>query len=251
MNWIWENYSPKNKFVINQKIDPYSEVLSDVSDDFKYYINILIRFGQIFSVFDGKENTEELSEKNSGLFNIALHYLAHLDMLNGLDLNEFLCCILRSEIKNNIYGTEIKNLFFSDCVTEKERKIILKYFLEYRFSCENEELFSRIFLELFSIDDLTKYNVKFEFNKPLKSAEDGLIAGFVKPSPEIYYNSQKNLYYYYCGNSKNKAKFRLIRLMFSEVTDNIIDIWGKCFGVIGENNKFSASYPEAGNFVVL
>lgn len=250
MSWIWEDYSEENEFIINRKIAPYLEVFSPDYGTDELYVNILIRFSDIFSNLCEDDASPAIYEDNRKVFNASVHFLAHMDRLNGLNAEEFSYYLLSDEIKSGVYGSEVKELFFSECVTPKERRTILKYFRRYQNGDQREDYMPVIFLELFRNSHYEKFN-KSLYITGGHDDDESVEVGFIKPSSEIYYDSEKNVYYYYCGNNYNKNKFRLIKLMFSDVTDEIIDIYGKNFGLIGEKEYYRSAYPEIGNIKIV
>ena len=70
----------------------------------------------------------------------------------------------------------------------------------------------------------------------------------------LCYNSYNMITYCYCGSQDtiyNRNKFNLIKLLFANVDDNIKDIWGNCFGIIGECRKYVSSYPVIGKSAMI
>jgi len=255
MSWIWQKYSKDNKFVINGKINPYSEIFEDYSNEKVFYVNVMQRFSEIFfNIVEPESENEYLNdeyntiENEKEIFSQAVHFLAKLDMLNGISYIEIACDLIRSEIKNGAYGKEIRDLFFSDCLNEHERKRILMYMYNRNEQNQNESLLIPVFMEFFNCIERAVYKGGSADKNSSDLKNPKIIIGFAKPCPEVYYRKSNETFYYYFGgseeNQKNIKKFRLIKLLFADVEENIVDVWGKCFGIIGETNIYAGAYPE-------
>lgn len=261
MDWIWQNYSTENIYICDYIINPYFEVRGDYYSNNIFYINTMIRFDGLFenlSSLDEKSVSEycdlyEFYEKSKScsVNNIVVHYLAHLDMLDGISADKVIMDIIRNEINDNLYGKEVNRLFNSSCVTEDERELILWLLLKRYKNDRKEPVLGQIFTSFF---DTRRYAVPCDtFNQNVSYSGDYTIIGtVVKPSPEVYYRKSNETVYYYCASIKGFTdKFQLLRLLFSDIEENIIDVWGKCFGLIGNNNAYTGSYPEIGNFRLI
>ncbi len=255
MDWIWQNYSEENLFVINSRISPYFEVFRDKTENQNIiFVNYLIRFEEIFKNYRFDNSEINLNEYGStaeeAIANIAVHFLAELDMLNGISSDLIILDMIRNEIKNGAYGSEVKELFFSDCVTDEEREDILRLLLKRYENDQIEPTLGQIFTRFFDTLKLAVPNG----NETIGDNDDTCYAVFAyaKPSPEIYYRkSTETTYYFSAYNKVNHDKFILLKLLFADVNDNIEERFGKNFGLISNQWKHTASYPEIGNVTML
>lgn len=262
MDWIWQNYSTDNFFICDYIINPYFEIRMDCDIDNILYVNTMIRFNDLFQnliSIDEKDVSEyndfdEFLEnsKSCSVNNIVVHYLAHLDMLDGISADRVAMDIIRDEINANLYGKEVSRLFNSSCVTEDERELILWLILNRYKNNNKESVLGRVFTDFF---DTRKYAVMCDELNHNVQCPDGcttVIGTVVKPSPEVYYRKSTETVYYYCASIRGfNDKFRLLKLLFADIEENIIDVWGKCFGIIGNNDENTGSYPEIGNFKLI
>lgn len=252
MDWIWQDYSTENVYICDYIVNPYFEVYSDYDKSDIFYVNTAIRFDNIFEdmkLLDVKdiseyENPYEFFEesRSCSISNIMVHYLAHLDMLDGITADKLAMDIIRQEIEENLYGKEINRLFNSSDITDSERDLILWLMLKRYRNDMKEPVLAQIFTDFF---DTRRYAIPYNETTDNISVPAGEIIGtVVKPAPEIYYRKSNETVYYYCADIKGfKDKFRLLRLIFSDIEENITDVWGKCFGIIG-SSFYSGSYPQ-------
>ena len=260
MDWIWQNYSTENIYICDYIVNPYFEIYSDYDRNNIFYVNTVIRFENLFediNLLDEKDISEYYNpyeffgeSKSCSISNMAVHYLAHLDMLDGISADKMAMDIIRSEIDDNLYGKEINRLFNSSCVTEDERELILWLMLKRYRNDMKEPILAQIFTDFF---DTRRYAVPCEeLNQDISFSGDYVITGtVVKPAPEIYYRKSNETVYYYCADIRGFAdKFRLLRLIFSDIEENIIDVWGKCFGIIG-SNIYTGSCPQIDSFRLI
>ena len=253
MDWIWENYSTENVYICDYVVNPYFEVYGEYDTTNIFYVNTSIRFGDIFED-TGRLDIRDITEygnpyeffgesRSCNIDNIVIHYLAHLDRLDGISAERIKMDIIRQEIDENLYGSEINRLFNSGCVTESERDMILWLMLRRYGSDMKEPTLSQIFTYFF---DTRRYAIPYTEREDDTGLPEGdVITGtVVKPAPEIYYRKSNETVYYYSADIKGFAgKFRLLRLIFSDIEENIVDIWGKSFGIIG-SSFYSGSYPQ-------
>ena len=123
MTYIWEvllkadeqHFLRKNVRFINAKTSaPYTEVTyadinrTDITED-PIEINPLYRFSAIFEpLLKGLEDYPELKEC---LFDIIMHYLAEINMYEGICKKEYHGLFLFNDIKNGKYGQRYKDVF--------------------------------------------------------------------------------------------------------------------------------------------
>lgn len=264
MRWIWQNYSEKTDYILNPYYSPFNEAY--VTDSGEVKTNVFVRFEKIF-----KDLRTVLSDP--GLFNVTVHFLAHQDMLNGLDYEETVCCILETEMKKGEFGEEVKQLINSDCLDSYEKKYIIKMFYEYKMSNEIKSLFDEVFTYIFrnsAFEEMTEnyflmlsmsgyvsdvlnqigYYKSGDTEKNINNSSSVIYKK--KIEPEIYYRACNNTTYYYCGKKteQKENKFRLIKCLFADVTDKKEAVWDKCIGVIGAEED-ECAYPVIGEVQII
>lgn len=252
MSWIWQDYSIDNKYYIKDRFSAYSETFIDENSK-NISFNPWLRFTEIF--IDSVNNEVSLKElqwllQHQEVINAIVHYLAQCDLLNGMSYIEIVKDLIYSEILNGTYGEKIKSLFI--LLNEKDQSKIVEYLYEYHNQKEKTSIFNQVFLEMFKYDDDTIFY--YDSLNSCNTKKEELLLGFVENNPEIYYNSYNMITYCYCGSQDtiyNRNKFNLIKLLFANVDDNIKDIWGNCFGIIGECRKYVSSYPVIGKSAMI
>lgn len=121
MNYIWETMLksdqcglPREKlhFVPAKVGSPYMEVIqenmnNDTMDGSLVEINPLYRFSSVFSsIFD--HNLEDYSQTRTIFFNVGMHYIANLDLRQGLDAQEYEIFFLLNDILYSVYGNDAR-----------------------------------------------------------------------------------------------------------------------------------------------
>ncbi|MDE6796726.1 MAG: hypothetical protein K2J36_01750 [Ruminococcus sp.] len=245
MSWIWQDYSKDKKYINDLFFDVFSECYDFNGET---HTNVFRRFETIF------RDLRVITEKQ-GLFNVMVHFLAQQDRLNGLDFDELMCNVLAEEINRGAFGNEVKELINSDCIDDNERRYIIFNLYEYKISGERTSPFEEMLLYLFRNSDFEDFTECFGLSVKFRKKEnipDG-VNNFsvsenkdlfrVKSYPETYYRRSNDTNYYYCGKKtqKKENKFRLIKLLFADVTENIEPIWDNCFGIIGAEDDECAS----------
>ena len=265
MRWIWQYDSPIFKFGFDNHLNPYDEIF--FKSKYEISVNPMIRFNDIFGL-NSKNNEDSIVDflvDYPYICNIVFHYLAKLDLFSGLSYSEMIRHLMIEEIKNGVYGERVKELFFDNCINDNERSVILDSMYSYYMNDEKEYMLPKVFLKLFRKKDddfeyaiLPKGYLDGKENETSFSEEKGELSitlgyPFVfDKEADIYYDGYKDKYYYYCGDiPKNEKKFELIWLIFGNVYENIEDIWGKCFGVLGEEKQYLASYPRIGDIIMI
>jgi len=243
MDWIWQNVSDERKFVLEENISPYFEIYGDNENQNMICVNPLIRFG---SIFRGNEVISFLME-NTDVCNAVFRNLAIFDRMNGLSYKETVINIISREIEKGVYGEEIKELFFSDILDDSERKKILSYMYRYHVDGEIKCLISEVFFDIFGKN--------IGYDEKIVNFEDisaSCIVVVTKGEPEIYYSKDKDRYYFYCGKGKKEEKkFRLLKLLFADVEDDIFDMYNHCFGVVGEEKENFGVYPVMDDTIMI
>ncbi|WP_315069741.1 hypothetical protein [uncultured Clostridium sp.] len=221
MNFIWEmllkadkkNISRKNiKFKKAKVFSPYMEIAFDelnntsLPENNVIEVNECYRFYEIFKElfnFDLVEN----QEFREVLLDILLHYLAELDLRQGLNKTEFRKKFLLNDISSQVFG-------------EKLAKNIL-YF-------ENDEL------DTFLNGLITLYNTGISielFKRVLKKIFKKSIVYSSKEKP-------KNIYIYLDEVKKIELEIKVSVILetFLQINMKPILFWDKHFGIIGINN---------------
>jgi len=271
MRWIWQYDSPEYKFGFYNHLNPYDEIL--LRSEYEISVNPMIRFNSIVGL--SKKNGDSIVGFLADypyICNAVFHYLAKLDHWSGLSHNEIIRHLMTDEIKKGVYGERVKELFFDTCINDQERDLILDGMYSYYMNAERDYMLPEVFLKLFRkkyadfetailpegyLDSEKNGTVWSEEKSELSVAFGQSFLVFDKEADIYCYSYKKdgiceNKYYYYCGDiPENKKKFELIQLLFGNVNENIEDIWGKCFGVLGEEEEYLASYPRIDDIIMI
>lgn len=120
MKYIWQNYSAENNFRVEiNPLSPYLEV-GNVGEKI-FGVNPIPRFYDIFYPLFENYSPERFSELENCLF----HYLAKLDLKNGLHRVSIFEHLLDKEIREKIFGERARELYLS--LAEDEQRIFLIY----------------------------------------------------------------------------------------------------------------------------
>jgi len=102
MKYIWQNYSAENNFRVEiNPLSPYLEV-GNVGEKI-FGVNPIPRFYDIFYPLFENYSPERFSELENCLF----HYLAKLDLKNGLHRVSIFEHLLDKEIREKIFGGDV------------------------------------------------------------------------------------------------------------------------------------------------
>lgn len=155
MNYIWNNYSEENKFVISKcGLQSGKEVL-DVSSD-AVSVNVL---GRLFDlVFPGKYIGSEdkyvqlieqylTSPEYKEIFNLLIHFQASFDRNCGFSVQDIVAMNIEEQINDGVFGEEIYNLY-SECDLDR-RCILLDFYARELISGGKNELFEECIAAIF------------------------------------------------------------------------------------------------------
>lgn len=199
MAYIWERYSADQEFVIGKKICPYLEVYNDSSQ--KVEVNPLLRFSGIFEWLQSEVLNETINNPE-GLTNVVFHYLAQLDRYKGLNYLQVIIERTRDEICDGYFGSEVEQLWRN--LNDNDREVVL-YELTQRLLTDHNAFFMDAVSKLF----------------PLSS---------------LCYEIDTNDYYLYVGVKEtdyNRAKLKLLKILFWNINCVLKPIWEKHYGIIG------------------
>lgn len=210
MSYIWENYSEKREYQIDDKICPYIEVLNANTN--LVSVNPLIRFSKIFNatyncgyneLFAIDTLSDEIGDGGArNIINILFHYLAQIDKMKGLDSSQRLIEKLRDEIEAGMWGKKAQLLFSR--LTETDRDCIL-YHLARRITDDKQSFFMETIGMLFPISSLC-------------------------------FDKKTHFYYLYIGCSEtdyNVSKLELIITLFWTLNRELLIVWNHHYGVVG------------------
>ncbi len=210
MSYIWENYSEKREYQIDEKISPYIEVINANTN--LVSVNPLIRFSKIFNAtYNCGENEtfamdslkDELGEEGSrNVINILFHFLAQIDRVKGLDSSQRLMEKVRDEIEFGMWGKKAQHLFSK--LTKDDRDRVL-----YHLTCR-------------LTDDKQSYFME--------------TIGMMFPISSLCFDTKTNIYYLYIGsdeNDYNVNKLELIKTLFWTLNRELVIVWNHHYGVVG------------------
>ncbi len=136
MNYIWDivvkakqNEIPKQdiKFLVAQDYSPYMELsVEDINFnkvETEVEINPYYRYFEIFKDMFNINNTED-EEFRHTLFDIAVHFLADIDIMQGMNKKEFYIRFILKEIESGLLGKRLKEDF--ELFNKEEKTIIAK-----------------------------------------------------------------------------------------------------------------------------
>ncbi|MCT4584562.1 MAG: hypothetical protein N4A54_06525 [Peptostreptococcaceae bacterium] len=171
MNYIWDvfikakNLGIQNNIIFKypKRYSPYIEVSfvdlnkRDIKEDKEIEVNPYYRFHQIFKNMFLLDNKEDENFREI-LFDILIHYLAIIDIKQGLYKGEFYKRFILNDIKEGNYFDELKE--YIDIFTFEEKDNLLNHLLMLYKSSNNIELFKSIVRKIFdnSIVYLNKEN---------------------------------------------------------------------------------------------
>lgn len=216
MNYVWDliikakqlNIPLKNiKFLAAKSYSAYME-LSDKYLNFnkvenEVEVNPYYRFYEIFKdMFNINNNSD--TEFREVLFDIAMHFLAEIDVMQGMNKREYYIRFIIEDIERGIFGEEIKDKF---ALFDKEEKNIIAHNI----------------LKLY-ITAEALYLLKDTIRKIFKNST-------------IYVNYEKKdellFYIPYTRNDINEAKVDLIKEFFLPIKFHTEIYWKDHFGIIG------------------
>jgi len=221
MNYIWEMLLKADKenipredikFVQANICSPYMEMAFDdinstsMPEDNIIEINEYYRFYEIFKdLFN--INFQENKELRQVLLDILIHYLAELDLMQGLNKGEIYKRFLYKDILNNVFGEKLaKNIVYFE---KEEIDVLLNGFITSYKTGISLQLFKKVLKEIFK-------------NSIVYSSKE-------KP---------KNIYIYLDERKKVELenKVSVILETFLPINMKPLIFWDKHFGIIGINN---------------
>lgn len=216
MNYVWEAVlaSEKNNrdrdelyFVEAANPSPYIEVsLTDLNSECpvenRIEVNPLYRFGTVFGhLFD--KNIKDMIQTRELFFDVCLHYIAQLDLREGLSKEDYYFDLIAEDIANGMYGKKVRKEFSLFGLTEQ--RVILRSYLQL----------------------LKTANYLAEFKKALKS---------LYPRALIYENSEASyemlVYLGVKETEAEKEKAVLLRKMFLPIQETVYFFYENHFGII-------------------
>lgn len=210
MSYIWENYSEKREYQIDEKICPYIEVIN--ADVHLVSVNPLIRFSKLFNATYNCDDNESFAiesltniigeEGGRNIINILFHYLSQLDRMKGLDPSQRLIEKIRDEIESGMWGRKAKHLFQG--LTLSDRDCIL-YHLTRRITDDKQSFFMET-------------------------------VGMLFPISSLCFDTKTRLYYLYIGNDEtdyNVNKLELVKTLFWTINRKLNVVWNYHYGIIG------------------
>lgn len=216
MNYLWELilYAKEHKLDSNQLFfttsdhpSPYVELsfnsLNLSEFDNQIDMNAYYRFGNVFEKLIG-EDLQDYTELKQTLFDILIHFIAYMDVREGLSKFDYYRLTLKKELDQGIYGKEYTNIL-------------------QLFSFRDQAILSEYIVKLYSIGPSIEL-----FRTTLKRIYQYSMVYFDKVD-------QKNLLVY-IGEKKSKEtelKVHLIVDLFVPVDYQIEIFYDMHFGIIG------------------
>ncbi|WP_295093340.1 hypothetical protein [Ruminococcus sp.] len=210
MSYIWENYSEKREYQIDEKICPYIEVIN--ANAHLVNVNPLIRFSKLFNAsynYGGNESfaldsiADIIGEEGvRNIINILFHYLSQIDRMKGLDPSQQLIEKIRDEIEAGMWGRKAQHLF--PRLTEFDRDCIL-YHLTRRITDDKQSFFMETI-------------------------------GMQFPISSLCFDTKTHLYYLYIGSEGtdyNVNKLELIKTLFWTINQELNVVWNYHYGIVG------------------
>lgn len=216
MNYIWEvPIRAKHQqvdlsevsFKLSQNFSPYLELSNELLNrkevDKEIEVNPYYRFFSIFKQLFSADYYK-YDELRNVFFDLLLHFLAQVDIYQGMDKVEFYKKFIKRDIKNNALGNVVKDSF--EYFTLAEINILLDSI--YKFYSIGKHFF---FLE---------ETLKRIFNK---------INFYLKQ----HGNNEVILFINQAETEKNKAKLKIIKEIFLPLDYTMEVYWQDHFGIIG------------------
>lgn len=136
MNYIWEVFLKAKELEISirditfrqaENPSPYTEValgdLNPIHIDNQVEVNPYYRYSSIFhSLIEGE--LKEYPEIKNVLFDILIHFLGELDILQGLSKKDYYRLFLWEDIKKNVYGRTYIDA--AEIFSFKQKSVLLK-----------------------------------------------------------------------------------------------------------------------------
>lgn len=216
MNYIWDllikaeqsGLAKKDIHFVPAKVySPYMELSNEAINtrviEQKVEINPYYRFYDIFRDLFDVNNNEDIELRDT-LFDIIIHFLADIDLIQGMNKREYYIKFVLMDIEMGIFGNSVRE------------KIRL-------FNREEREVIARNILRLYETGEAV-YLLRDTMRKIFKSST-------------IYANcEEKDELLIYIGQEENettRAKLELIKEIFLPVRFHTEIYWKNHFGIIG------------------
>ena len=205
MSYIWENYNKNNKYILSSKDVGLNEEANFAIKNNIVHVNSKSRFCSLL---------KDIEDSNIELHNCLFHYLAQLDLICGHSTYDNQYSDILTEIENGKYGKKIKSSF--ELISSNDITLLLNSIITYRKSQNNNNMFYSTFKQIFNSYSMKAY------------------------SAEIFFDKSKNTNYCFCATNETPYLlnlFNLIKLLFANIDEMYIPIWGVYnFGIIGNLN---------------
>ncbi|WP_083227011.1 iron-dependent peroxidase [Lysinibacillus xylanilyticus] len=216
MNYIWdllikaedEGLSKKDiYFHLAEVYSPYMELSPQLlnAQDIEQHVEVnpYYRYYEIFNNLFHPDNTTNI-EFRDYLFDIALHFLAEIDRMQGMNKREFFIRFILKEIEANVFGNLVRDNIHA--FTKKEQEIVVLNML--RLYQTGEE----IYLLKDTLKRLFKHCIIY-----VKSEEQDEL---------LLYIPQKQ-------TEQNQRKVQLVQEIFLPIGFHIEVYWQYHFGIMG------------------
>lgn len=225
MAYIWTNYSPERRYALSGRhISPYMEVWDSGMDPIP--VNIFYRLHSLLlpegSFRDKAAREYEVSElllnymgegadqRYPEIANVVIHYIAQLDRLRGLRLEEVVDALLEEDIRGGVYGDwardTFQDVFQADGLDQEYRRAFLRCLTKYTLGIQRENVFDTALYALFS-------------------------------DTRLYFEKSTETLHIYLGDEhtpKAEKRYRLCEFFFQDLLLCTSVMWkGGHFGVIG------------------
>lgn len=217
MNYVWEavlQAKKENKnqdelcFVEADNPSPYMELsVTDLNanalDGEWIEVNPLYRLGGVFGeLFD--RNISGMRQAREIFFDVCIHYIAQMDLREGLSREDYYYEMIRNDIDNGAYGEDIRNNF--RLFGKEEQEIILRFYLYLLKTGNYMEIFKQIVVRLY-------------------------------PNAYVYENNEtNNELFVYLGvreNEEEKKRAVLLQNMFLPLKETSYFFFEHHFGIMG------------------
>ena len=199
-----------NYYIPKSNISPYFELndedinFSDMGTDrIDVGVNPFYRFNEIFSDILN-EKFDENEENRKRIINFMVHYLANLDLLEGLNYRDIQAKKIIEAVSKGAYGEEEAEMFLEFRRNEKQKLALI-------------------------IQDYYTYDKSFNILNKVMSAiyPDSIVYNHIYTSNVIavYINKEKN--------EKEKKKMKFIERIFVPMNIKIKLYWKNHFAILG------------------
>lgn len=201
MSQIWQDYDKQKRYIVDTNpVSPYVEVFNNRGQVVK--VNPLLRFSEILlPLCQPQEGLNE--EAREEIQNWLLHYLAHLDRLQGVTARALKREAIEADIREGRYGQDVQQNY--KCLPADEKAILLQAVLHYEEGTMNGRSVYRLTLQRFF------------------------------PGARVYYQEDDEFLVYIpaAKSDINEKKVRLLELLFLDWLLETKVFWQRHFGIIG------------------